>query len=59
LDIQSALVEAGNKISEVIDITTLLNNYLGVPLSGRAFRSNLLPFGTKVFPLQSLTQTAA
>jgi hypothetical protein len=35
------------------------NNYLGVSLSGRAFRSNLLPFGTKGFPLQSLTQTAA
>ena len=59
LDIQTALMEAGNKISEVVDITTLLNSYLGVPLSGRAFRSNLLPFGTKGFPLQSLTQTAA
>ena len=59
LDIQTALIEAGNMISEVVDITTLLNNYLGVPLSGRAFRSNLLPFGTKGFPLQSLTQTAA
>jgi hypothetical protein len=49
LDIQTALIEAGNKISEVVDITSLLNNYLGVPLSGRAFRSNLLPFGQKDF----------
>lgn len=30
--------------------------YLGVPLSGRAFRSNLLFVPTKGFPLQSLTQ---
>ncbi|MBS1775341.1 MAG: hypothetical protein JSS64_03570, partial [Bacteroidetes bacterium] len=42
LDIQTALIEAGNKISEVNDVTALLNKYLGVPLSGRAFRSNLL-----------------
>lgn len=28
LDIQSALIEAGNKISEVVDITTLLNKYI-------------------------------
>lgn len=28
LDIQSALIEAGNKISEVADITTLLNKYI-------------------------------
>ncbi|WP_445736096.1 DUF4007 family protein [Mariniflexile sp.] len=34
-------------------------NALGVPLSGRAFRSNLLPFRTKGFPLQSLTQIVA
>jgi hypothetical protein len=59
LDIHSALMEAGNKISEVVDITKLLNNYSGVPLSGRAFRSNPLHFGTKGFPLQSLTQIAA
>ena len=42
LDIQTALIEAGEKISAVNDVTTLLNKYLGVPLSGRAFRSNLL-----------------
>lgn len=28
LDIQTALVEAGNKISEVVDITTLLNKHI-------------------------------
>lgn len=28
LDIENALIEAGNKISEVVDITTLLNKYL-------------------------------
>lgn len=28
LDIQSALIEAGNKISEVVDITTLLNKHI-------------------------------
>jgi len=28
LDIQTALIEAGNKISEVVDITTLLNRHL-------------------------------
>lgn len=28
LDIQSALIEAGNKISEVVDISTLLNKYI-------------------------------
>jgi hypothetical protein len=28
LDIQTALIEAGNKISEVVDITTLLNKYI-------------------------------
>ena len=28
LDIQTALIEAGNKISEVIDITTLLNKHI-------------------------------
>jgi hypothetical protein len=56
LDIQTALIEARNKISEVNDVTALLNKYLGVPLSGQAFRSNLLPCGTKGFPLQSLTQ---
>jgi hypothetical protein len=27
LDIQTALIEAGNKISEVGDVTTLLNKY--------------------------------
>ena len=27
LDIQSALIEAGNKITEVVDVTTLLNKY--------------------------------
>lgn len=48
-----------NNISDIVDSNLLINNYLGVPLSGRAFRSNLLPFGTKGFPLQSLTQTAA
>lgn len=28
LDIQTALIEAGNKITEVVDITTLLNNHI-------------------------------
>ena len=28
LDIQTALIEAGNKISEVVDITTLLNKHI-------------------------------
>jgi ribosomal protein S15P/S13E len=28
LDIQTALIEAGNKISEVVDISTLLNKYI-------------------------------
>ena len=28
LDIQTALIEAGNKISEVVDITTLLNRHI-------------------------------
>lgn len=31
LDIQTALIEAGNKISEVIDITTLLNKHIQFP----------------------------
>jgi len=36
------------------------NNYLGVSLSGRAFRSNLFARSSqKGFPLQSLTQNAA
>lgn len=36
------------------------NNYLGVPLSGRAFRSNLFVRSSqKGFPLQSLTQKVA
>jgi hypothetical protein len=35
------------------------NNNLGVPLSGRAFRSNLFVRSSqKGFPLQSLTQIA-
>lgn len=59
LDIQISFIEEGNKILEVVETNAHLINYLGVPLSGRAFRSNLLPFGTKGFPLQSLTQTAA
>lgn len=31
LDIQTALIEAGNKISEVVDITTLLNEHIQFP----------------------------
>lgn len=31
LDIQTALIEAGNKISEIVDITTLLNKYIHFP----------------------------
>jgi hypothetical protein len=31
LDIQSALIEAGNKVSDVTDITSLLNNYFELP----------------------------
>jgi ribosomal protein S15P/S13E len=31
LDIQTALIEAGNKISEVVDITTLLNKHIQFP----------------------------
>lgn len=44
---------------DIVDITILFNNYLDLPLSGRALHSNLLPFGPKGFPLQFLTQTAA
>ncbi len=72
LDIQTALIEAGNKISEVSDVTTLLNKYLGIPLplqrtrqthrQGRAIRYNLfsqrtMPTLKKGFPLLSLMQT--
>lgn len=31
LDISSALIEAGNKVSEIIDISTLLNRYYQLP----------------------------
>lgn len=31
LDIQSALIEAGNKVSDVTDVTTLLNKYYQLP----------------------------
>jgi ribosomal protein S15P/S13E len=31
LDIQSALIEAGNRISEVVDVTTLLNKHIQIP----------------------------
>lgn len=31
LDIQSALIEAGNKVSEISDVTTLLNKYYQLP----------------------------
>jgi len=31
LDIQSALIEAGNKVEQVVDVTTLLNKYYQLP----------------------------
>jgi DNA replication protein DnaC len=52
LDIQTALIEAGNKISEVNDVTTLLNRYLGIPLLLQIHKTKANTGGAG-YPLQS------
>jgi len=55
LDIQTALIEAGNKISEVGDVTTLLNKNLGNPLPLQTHKANT---GARSgYPLQSFCST--
>jgi len=55
LDIKTALIEAGNKISEVGDVTTLLNKYLGIPLPLQTHKANTQ--AGPGYPLQSFFPT--